>query len=97
MTAKKIMKKYIQFSETADTEDYSTHPFEISPPPPPPGCLEVARLLNSPLSTHPFETTGGAYLERVCPSPPPPHSHPVPTTPTFETSRLRARIRTLGS
>ena len=54
------------------------HPFEISPP----GCLEVARLLNSPLSTHPFETTGGgggAYLERVCPSPPPPHSHPVPT------------------
>ena len=27
-----------------------------SPPPPPP---VVARLLNSPLSTHPFETTGG--------------------------------------
>ena len=57
-------------------------PFRDKPPPPPPRCLEVARLLNSPLSTHPFGTTGGggvAYLERVCPSPLPPHSHPVPT------------------
>ena len=45
----------------------------------PPGCLEGVRLLNSPLSTHPFETTGGAYLERVCPSLLPPRSHPIPT------------------
>ena len=69
----KIKKQLVQLYKTADTENYSTHPFETSPPPPPPpGCLEVARLLNSPLTTHPFETTGGgggAYLERVCPSP----------------------------
>ena len=75
----------VQFYKTADTQKYSTHPFETSPPPPPPGCLEVAHLLNSPLSTHPFETTGGGgYLERVCPSRLPPRSHPVPATPPFK-------------
>ena len=67
----------------ADTEDYSTHPFETSPPP---GCLEVARLLNFPLSTHPFETTGGASLKRVRPSPFPPRSPPAPVPHPFDIS-----------
>ena len=47
VTAKKKNKKkkndfFFSSSKTADTEDYSTHLFEITPPPPP-GCLERVR------------------------------------------------------
>ena len=68
------------FIETADTEVYSTHPFETSPPPPPPpGCLEVARLLNSrsqrTLSRQPGGGGGGGLISKGCARP---HSRPVP-------------------
>ena len=32
----------------------------------PPGCLERVRWEREVQLTHPFETTRGAYLERVC-------------------------------
>ena len=63
--------------KTAGTRVYSAHPFETSPPPPPPpGCLEVARLLNSPLSTQFRDNRGvGGLISKGCARP---HSHAVP-------------------
>ena len=55
------------------------------PPPPPPGCLEGVRLLNSPLSTHPFETTGGGLSRKGVPVP---RSHPRPRTPPIRDKPL---------
>ena len=58
------------FIKTADTEDYSTHPFETSPP----GCLEVARL-GTPRSQPTLSRQAPPVVSKGCARP---HPHPVP-------------------
>ena len=81
------------FLKTADTEVYTTHPFEKSPP----GCLEEARSFHCALPTHPFETTGGAFLERVRPWTQPSREHNANATHPFETSRTKSVVVGFGS
>ena len=61
--------------KTAGTLVYSTHPLETSPPPPPPLSRRGA-FIELPAINAPFRDNwgGGAYLERVCPSPLPSRS-----------------------
>ena len=58
--------------------------------PPPPRLSRSGAFIELPALNAPFRDNrgGGAYLERVCPSTLPSRSHPVPTTPPFETSLL---------
>ena len=93
------MKTIIQLSKTADTEDYSTHPFEKSPPPPPPGCLEWVRLYNwTSRSQRTFSRQpggGGGFYRKGAPvpvPPPPPRPNPAPFTHPFDISRGGSRI-----
>ena len=72
----KKKKKLVQFYKTADTEDYSTHPFETSPPPPPPLSRSGA-FIELPAFNAPFwdNRGGGGLISKGCARP---RSHPVP-------------------